>query len=150
MLRDVGGEGDPLCKQQAPTSSYLVYLLLSKAGLIVVLPYMFPSSGLLSGSAGSDKIIGSSKSSGRCIRTRTMSSPVYDYSLSHNLRNYENKCESLEILVTDLQSVVHVERERTKHLENKIRVLQISELFEREGAVYGGHGLGFSTRELFF
>ncbi|KAI5076035.1 hypothetical protein GOP47_0008894 [Adiantum capillus-veneris] len=140
MFRDVNGEGDPLSKQQAPTSSYLVYLLLLSAGLIVVLPYMFPSRGLLSrtGSAGSDEIIGSSKSSGGRIRTRTrtMSSPVYDYSLSHNLHKYESKCESLEILVMDLQRVVHVERERTMHLENEIRVMQISESFLKERVQY--------------
>ncbi|MCO5604484.1 hypothetical protein L7F22_058651 [Adiantum nelumboides] len=136
MFRDVNGEGDPLNKQQASSSSYLVYLLLLSAGLIVVLPYTFPSSGLLSrtGSAGTEDVIGSSKASAR-VRTH-LTSPVYDYSLSHNLRKYESKCDSLEILVMDLQRVVHVERERTMHLENEIRVMQISESFLKERVQY--------------
>lgn len=139
MNRDVNGESDPLSKQQTPSSSYLVYLLLLSAGFIVVLPYLFPSSGLLSRTGSrTEEGRASLQSERRSSYKRASPAPSSYPTLYTNdyFRKYESKCESLEIFVMDLQRVVHAERERTMHLENEIRVLQISENFLKERVQY--------------
>ncbi|KAH7447474.1 hypothetical protein KP509_01G108400 [Ceratopteris richardii] len=58
-----------------------------------------------------------------------------DY-LATRLYNSEGKCDALEVLVLDLQKVVQNEREKTLHLGNEVRVLQISENFLKERVQY--------------
>lgn len=139
MNRDISGETDP--SRQSSSSNYLVYLFLFSAAFIVILPYLFPAGGMLVRSGKKVDVVAKVKSDGYSKRVSSSSSSSYptisssDY-LINRVYNSESKCEALEVVVMDLQKVVHIEREKTLQLENEIRVLQISENFLKERVHY--------------
>ncbi|MCO5604943.1 hypothetical protein L7F22_059118 [Adiantum nelumboides] len=126
--------------RQAPSSNYLVYLFLFSAAFIVVLPYM--GNIMVSRPAKKADTIQEKAKLGT-YNKKAYSSPPASYPtisssdyLMTRVYSSEGKCDALEVLVLDLQKVVQIEREKTLHVENEVRVLQISENFLKERVQY--------------
>ncbi|KAI5054113.1 hypothetical protein GOP47_0012039 [Adiantum capillus-veneris] len=131
--------GEPGSRQTS-SANYLVYLFLFSATFIVVLPYM--GSILVSRPSKKADIVQEKPKLGT-YNKKTYSSPPASYPtisssdyMMTRVYGSEGKCDALEVLVLDLQKVVQVEREKTLHLENEVRVLQISENFLKERIQY--------------
>lgn len=134
MNREIAGGTDTL--QQSSSSSYLVYLFLVSAALIVFLPYLFPTGGgLLVRSGKKVEVVGKVKSNTYKRGSSSTYTSLASDAVIKKMSYTESKCEALETLVVDLRNVVEVEREKTFELENEVRVLQISESFLKERVV---------------
>eukprot|EP00250_Pteridium_aquilinum_P013093 c21125_g1_i1 orf=1169-1879(+) len=141
MNRDSGGESS---SRQTPSSNYLVYLFLFSAAFIVVLPHM--GSILVRPGKKTDtteKVRTDTRHNKRTYSQPASYSPPASYPtisssdyLMTRVYGSEGKCDALEVLVLDLQKVVQIEREKTLHLENEVRVLQISENFLKDRIQY--------------
>lgn len=136
LNRESSGESS---SRQTSSSSYLVYLFLFSATFIVVLPHM----GNIFVSRPSKKADVQEKVKADRYSKKVYSSPPASYPtisssdyLMTRVYSSEGKCDALEVLVLDLQKVVQIEREKTIHLENEVRVLQISENFLKERIQY--------------
>lgn len=137
LSRESSGESS---SRQTSSSNYLVYLLLFSAAFIVVLPHM----GNIFVSRPSRKADVQEKVKVDRYSKKVHSSPPASYYPTISSSDYlmtrayssEGKCDALEVLVLDLQKVVQIEREKTIHLENEVRVLQISENFLKERIQY--------------
>eukprot|EP00250_Pteridium_aquilinum_P004685 c14887_g1_i1 orf=906-1622(+) len=130
MNRDLGRGTDTL--QQASSSSYLAYLFLVSAAVVVMLPYLLPLGGSLLRSNKKGSVAEKIK------EDRLKASELYSYpSFSSDVivsRNYmhESRLDNLEMQVIDLQRKIQIERERTYQLEYEIRILHLSERFLKE------------------
>lgn len=129
--------GESGSRQTSSSSNYLVYLFLFSAAFIVVLPYM--GSIVRPGKkADATERVKLDRYSKKTYSTPAASYPTISSSdyLMTRMYSSEGKCDALEVLVLDLQKVVQIEREKTLHLENGVRVLQISENFLKERVQY--------------
>lgn len=130
MNRDITGETDSF--QQTSSSSYLVYLFIVSAAVIVFLPYVFPFTGILLRSAKKVDVVGKVKSDPIKKSSSSRFTSLTSDAVIKKTYYSESTCEALQAHLMDMQKVVQNERERTFNLENEIRILKISETFLKE------------------
>lgn len=138
--------------QQSSSSSYLVYLFLVSAALIVFLPYLFPTGGgLLVRSGKKVEVVGKVKSNTYKRGSSSTYTSLASDAVIKKMSYTESKCEALETLVVDLRNVVEVEREKTFELENEVKSpTDIRKLLERESSELGRKKLGIQKRLIYW